>query len=503
MSSKRVALIGFRHEAMISCPFLTDPSTTHIHRSEEMRQVSYSPALGALARLDEEEGFEAVPLLVARTLPGGPFERSFYEAIKSESLTLLSEQGPFDGIVVLNHGAAEVDGYDIHGDTDYIVAIRALVGDDVPIAVPFDMHGQVTPEILDAVTVLSCLRTAPHRDYFETSYRAADQLIRVMNEGLFPKKAAVRIPILIPGEMAMTAYSPTKELFAKLAEYDARPGVMEAHLFIGFGWNDRPWAGMEAVVVCENDQDLAARYAKEIAEEVWSHRRGFALYMETAGVREGLIRAAEAEQGPIYLSDSGDNVTAGAGGDLTFVLQEALDLGLSDIVFGGIYAPDIVEACRNAGVGSQVHLDLGRHVTAAPKPRSVEAVVEACGETLDTSCYPDLRGSQAPWCRVRIYGLIATFHAARVGLTGLGHFESMGISPTQHKIYVVKLGYLHPQIEDIARRHICLISEGVGDLDYRRLPYTRVIRPVYPLDPGMEWSAELGLLPVEHSRLTA
>jgi microcystin degradation protein MlrC len=503
MSSKRVALIGFRHEAMISCPFLTDPSTTHIHRGGEMRQVSYSPASGALARLDEEEGFEAVPLLVARTLPGGPFERSFYEAIKSESLVLLKEQGPFDGIIVLNHGAAEVDGFNIHGDTDYILAIRALVGPEVPIAVPFDMHGQVTPEILDAITVLSCLRTAPHRDYFETSYRAADQLIRVMKESLSPKKAAVRIPILIPGEMAMTAYSPTKELFAKLAEYDARPGVMEAHLFIGFGWNDRPWAGMEAVVVCEGDQELAVRYAKELAGEVWAHRKGFALYMETAGVREGLVRAAEADCGPVYLSDSGDNVTAGAGGDLTFVLQEALDLGLSDIVVGGIYAPDIVGTCRNARAGSQVRLDLGRHVTATPKPRSVEAILEAYGESLDTSRYPDLRGSQAPWCRVRIDGVIATFHAARVGLTGLGHFKAMGISPTEHKIYVVKLGYLHPQIEDVAHRHICLISEGVGDLDYRRLPYSRVIRPVYPLDADMEWSAELGLFPVERSRLSA
>ena len=128
--------------------------------------------------------------------------------------------------------------------------------------------------------------------------------------------------------------------------------------------------------------------------------------------------------------------------------------------------------------------------------------MEAFGETLDTSRYPDLRGSQAPWCRVRIDGVIATFHAARVGLTGLGHFEAMGISPTRHKIYVVKLGYLHPQIEDIARRHICLISEGVGDLDYRRLSYSRVTRPVYPLDPNMEWSAERGLFQAEQPRLS-
>jgi microcystin degradation protein MlrC len=500
MPRRRVALVGFRHEAMISCPFLTGPSTTHIHRRREMGEAAYSPAAGALARLDEERDFEAVPLLVARSLPGGPYDRPFYDALKDESLALLQHEGPFDGIVVLNHGAAEVDGLDQHGDTDYILAIRAAVGDHVPIAVPFDMHGQVTPAILDAITVLSCLRTAPHRDYFETSYRAADQLIRVIREGLTPMKAAVRIPILIPGEMAMTAYSPTKELFARLAQYDARPGVMEAHIFVGFGWNDRPWAGMEAVVVCENDQALADSCAKELAAEVWRHRGDFAVLMETAGVRDGLAQAAAAAQGPVYLSDSGDNVTAGAGGDLTFVLQEAVELGLSDCVVGGIYAPEVVAVCRAAGSGSPVRLELGHHVTAVPKLRTVDATVEACGDVLDTSRYRDLRGSDAPWCRVRIGDVIATFHAARVGLTGLGHFEAMGISPTAHKIYVVKLGYLHPQIEDIARRHICLISEGLADLDYTRLRYSRVTRPVYPLDPDMSWSAQQGLFPTRRGR---
>ena len=100
MPRRRVALVGFRHEAMISCPFLTGPSTTHIHRRQEMRDAMYSPAAGALARLDEERDYEAVPLLVARSLPGGPFERSFYDALKAESLTLLQDEGPFDGIVV-------------------------------------------------------------------------------------------------------------------------------------------------------------------------------------------------------------------------------------------------------------------------------------------------------------------------------------------------------------------------------------------------------------------
>ena len=45
---------------------------------------------------------------------------------------------------MLNHGAGETEGLGVHADTDYIVAIRDLVGPDIPITVPFDHHGQVT-----------------------------------------------------------------------------------------------------------------------------------------------------------------------------------------------------------------------------------------------------------------------------------------------------------------------------------------------------------------------
>ena len=490
---KRVAILGFRHEAMVACPFLTDPSTSNVWRGAEILAQDLTTLTGITDRLAEEPEVEAVPLLVVRTLPGGAFERGFYEAIKRESLDLLRRHGPFDGILVVNHGAAEVEGLGVHGDTDYVVAIRAAVGPDVPIAIPFDMHGQVTPALLDALTVLSCLRTAPHRDNYETSRRATDQLLRVMRTGIAPRKAAVNIPIFVPGEKAMTAYEPARGLFGMLPGYDARPGVVEAHLFVGFGWNDLPWCGMKAVVLTEEDEALARDLALEIAEKAWAQRHRFGLGMETADIREGLLRARGGAAGPVLLSDSGDNTTAGAGGDLTFVLQEALDLGMEDIVVAGIFAPDIVAACQAAGAGAEVALEIGRHISAEPRPRAVRATVEALGDRVDVRRFQNLRGSDGAWARVRIEGVVATFHAARVSFTGPGHMEAVGIDPGAHRTYVVKVGYLHPQQEDMAARHICLISPGVADLDFLRLTYTHIARPSFPMDGEMEWSAAQGL----------
>ncbi len=460
---------------------------------QDMTGLNIATLTGVFETIAAEPGYEAVPLLFCRTLPGGSFESRLYARIKSDSLALLQEHGPFDGCLVLNHGAGEADGLGVHADTDYIVAIRNCLGPDVPITVPFDHHGQVTDDLLAAIDAMACLRTAPHRDNYETSVRATRQLIDIMKTGRRPRKAAVHIPIMIPGEKCMTAFAPAKDLFGMLPDYDALPGVAEAHIFVGFGWNDLPWCGMKAVVTHDTDEAEALRLAKEIADKVWARRREFGLKMPHAPVREGLIEAASAPERIIYLADSGDNTTCGAGGDLTFVLQEAIDLDMQDTVIGGIYAPYLVAQCVEAGAGADLMLELGHHISARKQIKAVRATVLETGDTVDTHQYKDLRGNDAAWARVQIGGIQATFHAARVSFTGPGHFAAVGIDPVAHKIYVVKVGYLHPQQEDIANRNICLMSEGVGALDFTLLEYNNISRPCFPMDADMDWTPDQGV----------
>jgi len=69
----------------------------------------------------------------------------------------------------------------------------------------------------------------------------------------------------------------------------------------------------------------------------------------------------------------------------------------------------------------------------------------------------------------------------------------MGIDPRAHKAYVVKLGYLHPRLEDIAGRHILLLSDGTSELDMTRLTWTTLPRPAWPLDGEFAWNPESGL----------
>ncbi|MDQ0471778.1 M81 family metallopeptidase [Labrys wisconsinensis] len=487
----RIAIVGLSIEIMLASPQPTDWDAVQHYSSRDIAQGDVWMIRGMLDRLKTEPGVEAVPLYWATALPGGAMTAEAYGRIKDKTLDLLREQGPFDGVLVANHGALEVTGLGLDADTDFIGAVRACVGPDVPIGVALDLHGDMTPDLLRAATVFSVLRTAPHRDDRQTGFRAADQLLRVLRQGLKPRKAAVSIPILLPGEIAVTNLPPADELYGGLAALDGRDGLMESNILVGFAWNDRPWTAVTAVAVSDGDPDVARRAAMDLASRIWDRRHDFRLRMETAEVEEGLRRAMECPERPVYVSDSGDNTTAGAAGDLTLVLQAALrDPRVSDIVVAGITAPRTVERLTAAGVGSEIEIELGaEHISRPRTAMRVLARVEACGATLDLPGFQPYRSVESAWARVSIGGVQATFHARSIGITTPHHLRAMGVDPAAHKAYVVKLGYLHPQLEDIRARHILLLSDGTSQLDMTRLRWSALPRPTMPLDGDFDWRA--------------
>ena len=208
----RIGIAGISIEVMLNSPVLTEAAAIQQYEPGAMLESDLWLVRGVLERLGEESHIEIVPIYWTTALAGGPLTRELYEQVKAETLRRLCEAGPLDGILLANHGALEVADLEIDGDTDFVLAIRNQLGPMVPIALALDLHGDMTPELLDAVVAASVLRTAPHRDDRDTGRRAADQLLRVLRTGLRPKKAAVQIPMLVPGEMAITSAAPPDAL---------------------------------------------------------------------------------------------------------------------------------------------------------------------------------------------------------------------------------------------------------------------------------------------------
>ena len=76
----------------------------------------------------------------------------------------------------------------------------------------------------------------------------------------------------------------------------------------------------------------------------------------------------------------------------------------------------------------------------------------------------------------------------RRSFTAPADFEEVGIDPLEHKIVVVKLGYLFQGLRDIAPRTIMALTPGFAYQVVENLTYEKIRRPMYPIDEDMEWS---------------
>jgi microcystin degradation protein MlrC len=63
-------------------------------------------------------------------------------------------------------------------------------------------------------------------------------------------------------------------------------------------------------------------------------------------------------------------------------------------------------------------------------------------------------------------------------------FTSVGIDPAARRYVVVKsMNHFRAGFEPIAKAILYAAAPGPIDFDYRRIPYRRLRRPIYPLDP--------------------
>jgi microcystin degradation protein MlrC len=470
---QRIAIGGLGHETNTFSAIWTEYEDFLFARGDEILEGRLGQA--------RYEGVELLPTFVAHALPGGLVTEGTYARLKRDLLHELEAALPLDGVYLDLHGAMHTEGVgSVEGDL--ASAVRARVGDDALISVSLDLHGNISPLLVDQVNILTALRTAPHRDPVETRQRALDLLVRALNEHLRPVSVLVKLPLLLAGESAMTDVEPAKSLYARLPEIAHIPGLLDASLLIGCAWTDGPFTAVSTIVVAESDRMLARRHAAAFAHEVWERRHDFHLGMETLETDEAIRRAMAAPERPVFITDSGDNVTAGAPGDLPLVLERLLALGAQDALVAGLADRSSVERCAGAGVGAEVALRIGGKLDATnARPLSVKGWVERLVAD------PQGQVREPEMAVVRVEGVRVILTAGRRFFTELAHFAAAGVDPTQQKIVVVKQGYLFPELADTAPLAYMAMTPGATDLRLERLPYRHVPRPVFPIDADLDW----------------
>jgi len=154
---------------------------------------------------------------------------------------------------------------------------------------------------------------------------------------------------------------------------------------------------------------------------------------------------------------------------------------VTDAVVASIADAEAVAACYAAGVGATVEVSLGGKLdTVHAKPLPVRGIVKF----LDT--LPDATQQQAV---LDINGVQVIITERRTPFHYIRNFQRLSIEPLDHKLVIIKIGYLEPDLKAAAPLALLALSPGAVDQAIERLPFKRIQRPIYPLDPDMEWSA--------------
>jgi len=131
--------------------------------------------------------------------------------------------------------------------------------------------------------------------------------------------------------------------------------------------------------------------------------------------------------------------------------------------------------CFDSGAGTRIHLSIGASIEKRYGPP-----LEAEAEVVRLVHQPRM-------AVIQINGIETVLTDGPYTFRDLSQFELCGINPLQKKIVVLKMGYLYPGLAPIAPRHIMLLTPGAGDMRIEKLKYTRLRRPIFPLDPDTKF----------------
>ncbi|MGO7183039.1 M81 family metallopeptidase [Rhizobium brockwellii] len=472
----RIAVGGIHIECSTYNPVLNEEKDFRVLRGEALLAAPYFAFL-------RDYDAEFLPTIHARAIAGGPVSRATYEAFKGEFLERLKPMLPLDGLYLAMHGAMYVEGME-DAEGDWISAARALVGKDCTVSASYDLHGNVTQRIIDALDIYSTYRTAPHIDVEETMRRSVSMLAKSLKTGERPIVLWAPIPVVLPGERTSTVDEPAKSLYEMLPGIDALDGVWDASLMVGYVWADEPRA-TAAAIMTGTDRTVLEREAKRLARAYWDAREDFVFGCETGSLEECVERAITSPTAPVVLAESGDNPTGGGVGDRADVLAELIARGATGVVFAGIADKAATEACYAAGIGAELELSVGASLdTKGSKPVSGPFTVKFLHETSDPS------DRQAV---VSVAGIDLVLSAKRRPYHNVADFTRLGLDPHQASIIVVKSGYLSPELAPLANPNLMALSTGVVDQFVERLPRLRKQHPTYPFDKDFAFEPQVFL----------
>ncbi len=490
----RIAIAGFLHESNTFSSAKTAMADFErtLKRGEAIiaglaeAKHEISGFIEGAARYD----FDLFPIVAAEAIPSGPVTDGAFDAITAEMISGLRAGGKLDGLLLALHGAMVAESHP-HADAETVRRIREAAGPGFPIVVTHDFHANIAPELVERSTALLTYKTNPHVDQRERGVKAASIAARIARGEIRPAQAIAKPPMLYNIRFQNTSLEPLRPITEETRRMETNPRILAASVTGGYQYADVPQVGPSAVIVTDDDPELARSEAQRLSDMLWATRDRLKLNLPEAA--EAVRMAMSAGVSPVVLVEMGDNVGAGSAGDATFLLRELVKQNARGWCVV-IADPEAVRAAVQAGVGQRFEAAVGgkkdrlhgdpvpvrgrvkslhdgrfmeteiRHGGQRHMDQGLTAVIEVEGST------PDLANL-----------LMLSTH--RQPPFSLQQLIAFGVYPERQRILVVKAAVaFRAAYEPVAGRIIEVDTGGLSAVNPARFTYTRARRPLFGLD---------------------
>jgi len=511
----RIGIAALSHET----------NTFAMERNDSMDKVHFTrgPALlnrahaksfvGGFAEGAQRDDIELVPGVGIGFSHGGIIGRDVFVECQREIIDALATMGELDGIYFAFHGAMVAEAPHTDAEGDIVRAARALFGDALPMVATYDFHAIMSRWENEHIVPFPN-DTNPHIDGYERGVEAAQCLLGMLDGKLQPITRRLFVPIIGPNIGQSTwSHVPEQEkelllyqLNEERAALEKTPGVVNITILGGYGYGDSPDAGMSIVATTDGDEALAKRMCAELGQTLWDRRERLLDVRPIMSIDDGVRAAMARAEKPVMLVDLGDDPGSACPADSPAVLEALIRLGAKDCALT-IRDAETVEVGLKAGVGAELKLKVGGKIDQRfYQPLEVTGTVRA----IDDGNYMILGPTHGGWGREVNK---AAFREANVGprivlrigdkidvifsqnRTGKDRdfFKSAGIILEEKQVLAVKSNQAHrASFDTVVSSTIELSSPGVSTVDYASLPYEHLLRPIWPIDREMNWSAAEG-----------
>jgi microcystin degradation protein MlrC len=448
--------------------------------------------LGGMIAAGSQLDIEIVPTFAATAEPSATIAGDAYATMRDELLAGLRAAGNVDAICLSLHGAGSAEGIDdIEGTL--LAEVREVVGPDLPLVVTLDLHGNMTPAMVEHADLLLNCHEYPHVDCYERGMEAIELAAKLVRGEIRPQMHLETLPMMI--SPATTMEGPGGEITQACFAWEARPGIIDCALAHGFPQTDVPIISTSVLATADGDSDLARTAAQAVARQIWEMREAFR--DDLPGADEAVQKALASEALPVIIAEVSDNSGGGAPADGTHLLRVLLRENLPNTCFGFLADPEVARQAHEAGTGATIAIRLGGKTD------------ELHGEPIETSAYvkcltdgrfryttPMGAGAQENlglMARLVIGNVDVLVASTRSQTLDAEVFLLHGIDVTRYRIVALKstqhfrAGFAH-----LAGTIIRCDPPGITTSNLGQLPYRRVRRPIWPLDdaPAPEFLAE-------------